>query len=160
MKWLKRIAFVLSALFVGIQFVRPPRTNPVSDPALALKAPPQVQAILDRSCRDCHSNDTRWPWYSNVAPVSWWLADHIRDGRKELSTSEWASYSARKKSRKLEEICEQVEEGEMPLPSYTWVHREAKLSEEDKRVLCAWAKSERLLLRATPRQNANERPRT
>ncbi len=146
MKWLKRIAFVLSAIFVGIQFVRPPRVNPASDPALALHAPQNVQAIFDRSCRDCHSNDTQWPWYANVAPVSWWLSNHVRDGRKELSIEQWGSYSTRKKSRKLEEICEQVEEGEMPLPSYTWIHRAAKLSAEDKRVLCEWTKLERRAL--------------
>ncbi|HET7434861.1 MAG TPA: heme-binding domain-containing protein [Thermoanaerobaculia bacterium] len=138
MKWLKRILLALVIIFALMQFVRPQLTNPPVDPARKLVAPPQVQTILDRSCRDCHSNETAWPWYSQVAPISWWLADHVKDGRRELNLSEFRSYSARKSNKKLEEICEQVKEAEMPLKSYLPLHPSAKLSDADRQTLCAW----------------------
>src|SRR5687767_12229671 len=87
----------LAVLVLAIQFVRPARTNPATDPAATLHAqtavPPDVAAILERSCRDCHSNGTRWPWYSNVAPVSWWVIDHVNHGRSHFNFSEWAKYN-------------------------------------------------------------------
>jgi hypothetical protein len=101
-----------------------------------------VAAILERSCNDCHSSETSWPWYSNVSPVSWFLKQHVDEGRRELSFSEWATYPKRKRERKLHEICEQVESGQMPLASYLPLHPSARLSDEDKRVLCDWARQE------------------
>jgi hypothetical protein len=139
MKWVKSIFIALAVIFVLIQFVRPDRTNPPLDPARKLQAPPQVAAILDRSCRDCHSNETDWPWYTNIAPISWWLADHVKEGRHELNLSEWNGYTARRKGRKLKEICEQIKDGEMPLPSYVRLHAKAKLSDADRETLCTWA---------------------
>ena len=146
MKWVKRILLVLVVLFVVAQVVRPDMTNPPVDPAKHLAAPPIVQPILDRSCQDCHSNETTWPWYSKVAPMSWMLADHVKEGRNELNFSEWQTYSARRKSKKLEEICEQVKEGEMPLWNYLPLHPSAKLSDADRQVLCQWSTSERRIL--------------
>lgn len=142
-KTLKIIAAVLVLAVVAIQFVRPDRTNPPVDPAQTLGAstavPDNVKEIITRSCSDCHSNETVYPWYSNVSPFSWFLVDHIREGRGELNLSEWGTYAADKKKRKLDEICEMVESAEMPLPSYLWIHRDAVLSESDKKILCDWS---------------------
>jgi hypothetical protein len=143
MKWVKRIVIVLVVLLVAAQAVRPDLTNPPVDPAKALRAPAHVQQILDRSCIDCHSNRTRYPWYSQVSPLSWWLKDHIDEGRHELNISEFATYSPKKAEHKLEEVCEMVEKGEMPLKSYLPLHPSAKLSDADKQTLCAWTKEER-----------------
>ena len=141
MKWLKRIVLALLALFLLAQFVRPERTNPPVDPAKELRAPAHVQPILDRSCKDCHSNRTTWPWYSNITPLNFYLVDHIDEGRHELNFSEFLGYSAKKQRKKMEELCEEVEEGQMPLPEYARVHRAAKLSAADKETLCAWSRS-------------------
>jgi cytochrome c553 len=143
MKWLKRILLALLVLFLVAQFVRPSRANPPVDTAKELRAPANVQQILDRSCNDCHSNRTQWPWYSNVTPVSWYLVDHIKDGRRELNLSEFNSYRAKRQARKMEELCKEVEEGEMPLREYVWLHPEARLSEQDRQTLCTWAKEQR-----------------
>lgn len=159
-KWLKRIAFVLTAIFAGIQFVRPARTNPPIDRSQVLRAPAHVQPILDRACNDCHSSATTWPWYSHVAPLSWYLVDHVNEGRKQVSFSEWETYAREDQAHVLEEICEEVEKGEMPLAEYTWLHPSAQLSEADKRTLCTWAESERLRVRAAAGQDLHERPRT
>ena len=140
MKWFRRILLILAVLLLLAQFVRPDRTNPPVDPAKELQAPAHVQQILDRSCKDCHSSRTEWPWYSNVTPVNWYLVDHIKEGRRELSFSEFQSYSAKKKAKKMKELCEEVEEHNMPLREYTWLHPQAKLSEADRQTLCTWAK--------------------
>ena len=143
MKW---SAVVVSLLFLGAQLHRPDRTNPAVDERRTLRAntrmTPEVESILRRSCNDCHSSETVWPWYSNVAPASWFLKWHVDDGRRELSFSEWATYSKRRRERKLHEMCEQVEAGAMPLKSYLPLHPGARLSDEDKRVLCEWARAE------------------
>ena len=132
------------AFFVamGIQLVRPARTNPSSDPSAALAAPPEVSAILDRSCRDCHSNDTRWPWYTNVAPVSWWVIDHVNHGRSHFNFSEWAKYNSDEQQKLLKEACELSRKGAMPLPSYLRMH-DAAMSPKDVRTLCDFAQSQR-----------------
>ena len=146
LKVLKWSAVVAALLFVGAQGFRPDRTNPPVDERRTLRAntrmTPEVEAILRRSCNDCHSSETVWPWYSNVAPASWFLKKHVDEGRSELSFSEWATYPKRKRERKLHEMCEQVESGRMPLKSYLPLHPEAKLSDEDRRVLCEWTKQE------------------
>ena len=142
-KIFKTLAVVLIIAFAAIQIVRADRTNPPVNAADVLQAPPDVQAILDRSCADCHSSNTRWPWYTNVAPVSWWIADHVKDGRKEMSFSEFNTYSPKKAAHKMEEICEQLKKGEMPLKGYTPLHPEAKLTDADKQRLCEWSSSER-----------------
>ena len=144
---LKIIIIVLAISFVAIQFVRPDRAVPPEDPAHTLEAsmaiPEDVRMVLGRSCTDCHSNRTVYPWYSNISPVSWFLDDHIRDGRRELNISEWNTYETRKKVRKLDEICQQVEDGEMPLPSYLWIHWDAAIKPGEAEILCNWANSEK-----------------
>ncbi|HKR65171.1 MAG TPA: heme-binding domain-containing protein [Thermoanaerobaculia bacterium] len=142
MKWWQWLLFLLSAMFVGIQFVRPPLLNPSIDPAKTLEAttnvPPDVRTILDRSCADCHSNKTVWPWYSKVAPVSWLLAKDVREGRRELNFSEFGTYKARRQLRKYKEICDQVKAGEMPMKIYLPLHPSAKLSDAERARLCEW----------------------
>ncbi|HEX8283655.1 MAG TPA: heme-binding domain-containing protein [Pyrinomonadaceae bacterium] len=145
-KVLKWSLVVFALLFLGAQAVRPDRTNPPVDASKTLGAntrlPPEVAAILGRSCNDCHSSETVWPWYSNVAPASWFLKSHVDEGRRELSFSDWATYPKRKRERKLHEICQQVESGQMPLKSYLPLHPSARLSDDDKRVICEWARQE------------------
>jgi hypothetical protein len=147
LKILKWIAIVLTVIFIGIQFVRPARTNPAVNPAQTIEAhtqmTPEVASIFDRSCRDCHSNKTVWPWYTHVAPVSWWMTDHVNQGRKDLNLSEWGQLPHDRQDRKLRDICDEVEEGMMPLSSYLPMHPTARLSEQDKKTLCDWTKAQR-----------------
>ena len=151
-KAIKIVVIVLALAFIAIQFIRPERINPPEDLAQTIEAsmtiPEDVRMILGRSCADCHSNRTIYPWYSNVSPFSWFLADHIRDGRRELNISEWNTYETRKKVRKLDEMCQQVEDGEMPLPSYLWIHWDAKMQPGEAQTLCNWANAERDRLEA------------
>lgn len=140
---LRFLLILLAVAFIGAQFYRPPKTNPPVHPERVLQAPPHVQKILDRSCLDCHSNTTRWPWYTHVAPMSWYTIDHVNEGREELNFSEFRAYSHEKYGHKLEEICDVVKKGEMPLNEYTWLHPSARLTVEDKRALCEWVIAER-----------------
>lgn len=146
-KIVKTVAIVLFAGFILIQFIRPDQTNPPIVQAETLETstaiPQNVEAILQRSCNDCHTNATVYPWYSNVSPFNWLLANHINDGRNQLNFSLWNTYENSRKRRKLDQICEQATSSEMPLPSYLWIHRDAKLSPEDVKILCDWSDAER-----------------
>lgn len=150
-KVVKIAVIVLVLSFAALQFVRPNFTNPPvvesETVAASTSVPHDVQSILARSCNDCHSNTSKFPWYSQVSPFSWFLADHIEDGRHDLNFDSWNTYNREKKMHKLDEICEQVEKGFMPLGEYLWLHREAVMTEADKTILCDWAKveGERLL---------------
>ncbi len=145
-KTLKIILIVAVVAFAGIQFIRPNISAAPAAPGDALEAsmqvPDQVEAIFNRSCADCHTNNTVLPWYSQVAPVSWWLGNHISDGRRHLNLSIWNTYNSKRKVDKLKEICDQVETGEMPLPSYLWVHRYAVMKEGEAKILCDWSNAE------------------
>ena len=144
LRWL----FVIGAgLFLIAQLIRPARTNPATDQSLAiesrLQVDPKVEAVLERSCFDCHSNHTRWPWYTNVAPVSWFVIGHVNDGRRNLNFSEWGNYDKRRQSQKLGQMCELAKAGLMPLSSYTPLHPGSKLSDDDVGVLCNWTRAQR-----------------
>lgn len=145
-KALKILVFIVVSVFVAIQFFRPDFKNPAVNQADTLQAsvdvPENVQAILNRSCNDCHTNETLYPWYSYVQPSAWFLAGHIEDGRRELNLSVWQTYEPRRQRRKLSEMCEEITEGHMPLPSYLWIHRHARLSEADRKILCDWSDAE------------------
>jgi hypothetical protein len=148
MKKALKIAVIILVLgFIVAQFIRPDQTNPSIVAAETIEAatpiPENVNAILTRSCNDCHSNKTVYPWYAQITPANWLLAHHIDEGRRELNLSVWQTYDARKKKRKLDEICEQIETGEMPHNQYLWIHRAAKLSDEDKKLLCDWSAAEK-----------------
>jgi hypothetical protein len=142
---LKLIVIAAALVFIAIQFVRIDRTNPPVDPSLTIEAhmnvPADIQMVLARSCNDCHSHKTVYPWYTNVAPVSWWLRDHLDEGRGHLNFSEWGKLDAASREHKLEEICEEVTAKKMPLPSYTWGHSEAVLSDTEIASICSWTKS-------------------
>lgn len=139
--------------FIVIQFIRPAKTNPPADPGQAieshLQVTPQVAAILDRSCNDCHSNKTRWPWYSNVAPVSWFVIDHVNEGRENVNLSEWGKYNQREVGNLLKQMCRETKAGVMPLSSYTPLHPGSKLSAGDIKTICDWTDAERARV-ATP----------
>ena len=145
-KALKIIAIVIVSALVVIQFIRPDFTNPAVNSAETLQTPENIGAILKRSCADCHSNETVYPWYARVQPAAWFLKDHIDEGRRELNFSIWNTYEKNKQSRKFEEICEQIKYKTMPLPAYLWVHWSAKLSDEEIKTLCDWTASESVRL--------------
>jgi Haem-binding domain len=144
-RWARWVLALVLILLIGGQFVGANRTNPPSKPDASLlkKATPEVRAILDRSCRDCHSSDTRWPWYSHVAPMSWMLASHVHGGRDRMNYSDWASYDADDQDKFLGGMCTLPRKGRMPLPSYLWLHRDARLSDADVKTLCAWSEKMR-----------------
>jgi len=137
-KLLRVLLLLLLVAFVAIQFVPVERTNPPVE--AEIDAPPEVAAILHRACYDCHSHETRWPWYARVAPASWLLERDVREARRKLNFSTWGSYNEQRQARKIEEIVEQTSEGEMPLWFYVPLHPSAKLSEADLAVLANWAK--------------------
>jgi Haem-binding domain len=135
----------LGIALVVIQAYRPARTNPPADPAHELSArvplDPNVHAILTRACFDCHSNLTVWPWYSGVAPASWLVIDDVNGGRARMNFSEWGTYSAKKRAARLEEICEKVSSGDMPILPYKLMHPNARLSKDDVQAICRWTKA-------------------
>jgi len=147
MRILKIVLIVFVVIFVGMQAIRPTLSNPAIDESQTINArtqmTPEVAAILDRSCRDCHSNKTVWPWYTQIAPVSWWLSNHVNDGRRNLNLSEWGKLAPDRQDRKLRQLCDEVQDGQMPLSSYLPMHPVAKLSDQDKKVLCDWTDAER-----------------
>jgi hypothetical protein len=160
-RFLQRTLITLVMLFGAIQLIRPSRVNPPIDESRTLQArtqvSPEINAVLERSCNDCHSDKTHWPWYSNIAPFSWYLVHDVNEGRAELSFSNWGGYTARRAARKLQEFCEQIEKGAMPLKAYVFLHRDAKLSDAEKKLLCAWTNQERA--RLTANQTVSRRTR-
>lgn len=147
----KKAGIVLLAALVLAQFFGPAKTNPPVDEsrtlAASIQVTPEVQTVLQRACADCHSHETTWPWYSHVAPVSWFVINHVNDGRRHLNFSDWAKYTPQQASHKLEEIDDMVQRREMPLKSYLLLHSShAQLSEQDIRMLCDWAKDARTAL--------------
>ncbi len=147
----KTVLIVLLIIFVIIQFFRPAKNRSTglstNDITSALIVPVNVQKILKHSCYDCHSNNTRYPWYSNIQPVAWWLNNHVKEGKRELNFSIFKTYKVNRQYKKLEELIEEVEAEEMPLFSYTLIHRSANLNEEQKALIINWSKSVREQLR-------------
>lgn len=134
-----KIGLAIAATFLVLQLIPLSRSNP---PELAQPAmPAEVAEVLKRACYDCHSNQTQWPWYAWVAPISWLVVYDVHEGREHLNFSEWSKLDAAKQTHAFEEIVEVVEKGEMPPAIYTPLHPQAKLSERDKQALIAWAKS-------------------
>ncbi len=155
MVWIKRFLILALIALVAIQFIRPEKNEggyeSLNTFITETKPTPAVSEIMEIACYDCHSNQTRYPWYAEVAPVSLWLADHIEDGKKHLNFADWDKYSAKRKDHKLDELIEEVEEGEMPLESYTFIHHDADLTEEQVEILLNWAKVARLNYSAVAR---------
>jgi hypothetical protein len=142
---LKKILISLVVLLVAIQFIRIDKTNPPVDKSkdfITLTQPSEeVKGILVTSCYNCHSHETTYPWYTNIAPVSWWVKNHINEGRSHLNFSEWANYPEKRQQHKLEECIEEVHKGEMPLSTYTMIHKAAVLSPDQQSQLTAWFNS-------------------
>ena len=140
----KKILYLLLFVLIIIQFIRPTRNiSTVTSPnniATKYAVPDEVQQILKVSCYDCHSNNTNYPWYTNIQPIGWWMQNHVNEGKRELNFSEFTTYPAKKAHHKMEETAEQVEKKEMPLDSYTWIHKDAILSKAQIDVLSGWAK--------------------
>ena len=140
---LKQAAVVLVVAFAAAQLVRPDRTNPPTDARRTIKAhagaASGLAAILDRSCRDCHSNATRWPWYTRIAPVSWAMKYGVTAGRRAVNFSEWAAYPPQQQGMLLALSCDDVSKGKMPGP-WTLLHPEAKLSTQDIETICGAAR--------------------
>lgn len=139
----KKVFLVLLLALLVIQLVRPewnvtdvPSEN---DIRVHYSVPGNVQSILKKACYDCHSNNTNYPWYANVQPLGWWLQHHIDEGKEELNFSEFGAYPDRRAGHKLEELIELVKKGEMPLSSYTWLHKDAVLTQDEKETLVSWA---------------------
>lgn len=134
---------VLLAAFVLLQFIRPARNGSgqvlPTDLTEIYSVPSNVQAILKNSCYDCHSNNTRYPWYVNIQPIGWLLAKHIKDGKNELNFSNFGAYSTRRQLSKLRSVENSIEDGTMPLSSYTLLHNDAKLTKDEKALLIAWS---------------------
>jgi len=133
-------SWIVVVLFLFMQFKQVNHTNPPVTGTI--EAPEQVMTILRKSCFDCHSNETVWPWYSYVAPVSWLVASDVEDGRRHLNFSVWDTYNERRRNHKIKECGEEVEEGEMPLKIYLPAHPEAKLTSAEVETIVSWSKGE------------------
>ena len=140
----RKILIVIGVLIIGLQFFRgnPPEVNNENpgDILLTEAIDGELAITLRQACYDCHSMESRYPWYTYVTPVSWFVFGHVEKGRKELNFSEWSTMSQRRQLRKLEELVEEVGEGEMPLPSYTLIHGEARLTAAQRQAIGEWAK--------------------
>ena len=147
MKIVKWTGLGITIAFVVMQFFRPDRTNPPVDETRTIYArlsvPEDIKIVLDRSCMDCHSNSTRWPWYSNIAPASWIVADDVNEARKHLNLSDFAQYRSLRAVGRLDLMCENMQDGLMPLPKYLTMHPGARLSREEIDRFCDWVESVR-----------------
>jgi hypothetical protein len=143
----KKILFGLLAIFLFIQIFQPDREPPVTDPDKDIfahtEAPESVAQLIKTACYDCHSNQVNYPWYAYISPASWWLSNHVKEGREELNFSEWGDYPTDRKDHKLEEGIEVIEGEIMPLPSYTWLHRDANFTDAERAELVDWFKNVR-----------------
>lgn len=141
---IKKIILGILVLFVLMQLYRPERNISTetlkTDFIQVMKPTDDIAKILKTSCYDCHSNNTAYPWYANVAPVSWFMSHHVDEGKEELNFSEWDTFSGKRKNHKLEEMEEMLEEKEMPLSSYLIMHGEAKLSDQQRENFITWIK--------------------
>jgi len=134
---MKKILIIFFGIFIVVQFIPVDKTNP---PVTAdFNGPPEIKSIFKRACYDCHSNETVWPWYSNIAPVSFLVAEDVNHGRADLNFSEWGNLSRKKEVKFREEIWEHIAKEEMPLWQYKIMHPEAKLSQEDKSLIKGWS---------------------
>ncbi len=143
MSRLKKILLAILIVFIVIQFIQPARNKSgqvlPTDITKIYKVPDSVQAVFKTACYDCHSNTTSYPWYSNIQPMAWFLAHHIKDGKADLNFSEFGSYSVRKQKSKLKEIEHSLKDGTMPVTSYKLMHANARLTQQDKKLIIDWA---------------------
>lgn len=152
MRIIIRVLLVVLVVFVVIQFIRPARNKADSatgtDISSIITVPDSVGMILNKACYDCHSNNTRYPWYANIQPVGWLLSKHIKDGKRDLNFSEFGGYTNRRQLNKLGQISEIISKDEMPLKSYRMMHKDAQLTSNEKALLINWAEKSRDFLQA------------
>jgi hypothetical protein len=143
MRHTRKILLGIGIAFIVIQFVQPTHNNNIqvsdNDILKTVNVPDSIQAILKTTCYDCHSNNTTYPWYSNIQPMGWMMANHIKEGKEELNFSEFGNYSQRKQLSKLNGIANSIRDDIMPLPSYKLMHKQAQLSKNEKLLLINWA---------------------
>ena len=139
----KKVLIGLLVVLAVIQFIHPEKnintTVSSLDMNLMYPIPDSVNEVLKKACYDCHSNNTRYPWYNNIQPVAWWLNDHIQEGKREINFNEFGKRTLPKQARKLKKLAKEVEEGGMPLDSYTWIHKDAALTDREKQMIINWA---------------------
>lgn len=156
---MRRVIIALVVLFLIAQFIRPDTSLPNSEAGqdLILQTEPSVEVadLLRASCYDCHSNETKYPWYVSITPVNWWMQQHVNEGREEFNMSEWGGHKAKWQRHKSEEAVELVKKGEMPLDSYTWGHPEARLSDGQRAALTSYFSE---LMMAIPDQRDGREP--
>ena len=160
-KSFKWILLGVIAVFALLQLTTLGRSTPSATPGHDLLSstnspPPEIATLLRGACYDCHSYETRWPWYGYVAPVSWWLDDHVNDARQRLNFSEWPQNDPQKAAKRWNHVSDTVRDGDMPLPSYAWIHKAARLTPEQRKQLADWAEQEaqRLHARASAAQGS------
>ena len=151
-------------MLIIMQFIHPARNiskgEQPNNIAKTYAIPPDVKTVLDKACMDCHSNNTRYLWYFHLQPVDWWLTKHINEGKRELNFDVFANKSPRYQFNKMENLIDQVKKGEMPLKSYTWIHKDAILTDEEKKAITSWAEGVRTELRAKyPEDSLKRKPR-
>ena len=146
MSRIKKVSVILLVVLIAIQLVQPAQNTSgqvlQTDISKTVSLPENVQTILQTACYDCHSNNTRYPWYNYLQPVGWILANHVKKGKKDLNFSDFGSYPARRQQSKLTAIADQVRDGKMPLYSYKIIHKKARLTKEEKSVIIHWAQNE------------------
>ena len=141
---MKKVLLGILVVSILIQFIRPEKNNSknvINDISTVMEVPEEVQKIIKTSCADCHSNYTKYPWYSEIAPVSWYLAQHVNEGKEHLNFSEWAAYNKNQKSHILKDLEEELDEHKMPLKSYLILHKEAEVTKEQYTILLNWVKT-------------------
>lgn len=155
MKLIKKILLFLLVMLIIAQFFGPEKNegslSSIESFLAETKPPEDVKLILKETCYDCHSDVTRYPWYNNITPVNYWLAEHVNDGKKHFNVSNWEGNSVKRKDHKFEELIEMVEAKEMPLDSYTWTHSEAKLTDAQINSVIEWAKNVRTMYALMPK---------
>jgi Haem-binding domain len=146
-RWVLRSLLGLVIVLVLVQFIPVDRANPEFSNKKTITAketvPPSIKTVFSRSCGDCHSDQTTWPWYSYVAPVSWIISSDVHNGRKHVNFSEWGDYSAKQREEALENICEQVQQSQMPEKTYLLLHPDARLRQADRDAVCRWTEAAR-----------------
>jgi len=142
---IKKILLVLLVILIVIQFIKPQKNiQPGAQPAdisTLYPVPANVDSLLIIACKDCHSNNTRYPWYNNFQPIAWYLANHVKDGKRSFNLNEFATYPVARQYDKIEEIKKQIDSGDMPLSSYTIIHRDAILTDAEKNTIITWSEN-------------------
>jgi hypothetical protein len=150
-KYFKIGFLVLLGILLIMQFFRPKKNIDnnvqVNNITKVAAIPTEVNAIFQKACYDCHTNNTKYPWYAEVMPVGWFLANHVKEGKQHFNFDEFATYKPKKALHKLEEVAETVEKNEMPMNSYTKIHKEAQLTDSEKKLLIDWANTTRETLK-------------